>query len=183
MKTVIALIPLTLLILMTAAAQDPPEPAAQLDEHAWLQQLVGEWEFTSETSAAAGDETPPWEGVESARSIGGLWVVVEGSVDDDPQPFRSLMTLGYDPRKQAFVGSWIDSIQTTMWSYVGQLDDAGRVLTLEAEGPSYTDPSETAKYRDQIEMVGPDHKRTSSYMLDEAGDWLLYMTVDARRIG
>jgi hypothetical protein len=92
------------------------------------------------------------------------------------------MTLGYDPNKDAFVGTWIDTIQTTMWSYVGQLDESKRVLTLEAEGPSFGDPGKTAKYRDQIELIGPEQKTMTSSVLGEDGNWTTFMKVAARRV-
>ena len=97
--------------------------------------------------------------------------MAEGTADGDGQPFVSIMTLGYDPIKEAFIGCWIDTMQTTMWTYVGQLDESRRILTLEAEGPSLADATATTKYRDQIELVSPKLKRTTSSMLGEDGNW------------
>ena len=87
-----------------------------------------------------------------------------------------------DPDEGAFVGSWVDSMQTRMWTYAGQLDADERVLTLEAEGPSIADPEKTASYRDRIELVDEDHKRMISSILGEDGEWFTYMTADARRV-
>jgi len=129
-----------------------------------------------------GGDSATWESKESIRSIGDLWIVAEGTADNDGQPFTSLMTLGCDPNKGAFVGTWIDTLQTTLWSYVGELDDSVRILTLEAEGPSLGDPSETAKYRDRIELIGPAEKRTTSSVLGEDGAWTTFMTAEARRV-
>ena len=52
-------------------------------------------------------------------------------------PATTLMTLGYDPEKKRFVGTWIGSMMTHLWIYDGALDAAGKVLTLDAEGPSF----------------------------------------------
>ena len=48
-------------------------------EHAWLQNLVGEW--TSEMECVMGPDQPPIKnkGIESVRSISGLWTMGEGS--------------------------------------------------------------------------------------------------------
>ncbi len=92
------------------------------------------------------------------------------------------MTLGYDPNKETFVGSWIDTMQTTMWTYVGHLSESKRVLTLEAEGPSFEDPSKTARYRDEIVLISSEEKRTTSSVLGEDGNWTTFMTVNARRV-
>ena len=179
MKTLIAL---ALLTLCPFTNQEAAQPTNQLEQHVWLEQLVGEWKSSSEVAKEPGGEATTWEFEESIRSIGGLWVVSEGKAENDGTHFTSLMTLGYDPNKEAFVGSWVDTMQTTMWIYTGQLDETQRILTLEAEGPGFEDPSKTALYRDQIELVSPDHKRIISSMLGEDGAWTTYMTVDAHRV-
>ena len=176
------LLTFSLLTLCTFTAQESMQPTNKLEQHEWLQQLVGEWNVCSEAIMEPGGDPMTWESKESTRSIGGLWIVAEGTADNDGQPFTSLMTLGYDPNKEAFVGTWIDTMQTTMWSYVGHLDESKRVLTLEAEGPSFGDPSKTAKYRDQIELIDSDEKKTVSSVLGEDGSWTTFMTVEARRV-
>lgn len=47
-------------------------------QHRWLQQLIGEWEFTSECSC--GPDAPPLKskGSERVRTLGDLWVIGEG---------------------------------------------------------------------------------------------------------
>lgn len=179
-KTLPVLSLLPLLALGAFTAQEAVQPTSKLEQHEWLQQLVGEWTVSSE--AAAGGESAAWESTESIRSIGGLWIVAEGTADDAGQPFTSLLTLGYDPNKEAFVGTWIDSIQTTLWTCTGHLDESRRTLTLEAEGPGFSDPTRTSRYRDQIELVGPDEKRMISSVLGDDGAWATYMTVSGRRV-
>jgi hypothetical protein len=176
------LLTLSLLTLCTATAQEALQPTDRLEQHEWLQQLVGEWKVSSESSMEPGGDPTIWESKESIRSIGGLWIVAEGSADNDGPPFTSLLTLGYDPNKEAFVGTWIDTMQTTLWSYVGHLDASRRVLTLETAGPSISGPGETARYRDRIELIGSDEKRMSSSMLGEDGSWTTFMTAEARRV-
>ncbi len=185
MKTLLALalvILLSILSIRSFAAQEALQPAAALEQHEWLQQLVGEWEFTSEAIAEPGTEAVVWKSRESSRSIGGLWIVSEGTADSDGETFTSLMTIGYDANKETFVGSWIDSIQTTMWTYVGSLDDSKRILTLEATGPSMDDPNKTTEYRDQIELIGKDKKRLTSSALAKDGTWTVYMAGEAVRV-
>ncbi len=62
-------------------------------------------------------------------------------------PATMLMSLGYDPAKKRFVGTWIGSMMTNLWVYDGELDPTGKILTLNAEGPSFTDKDKVAKYQ------------------------------------
>lgn len=122
-----------------------------------------------------------WSGTESVRSIGGLWIVAEGGALSGHDPFTSLLTIGFDPAKERFVGTWIDSMQTTLWTYTGQLDEERQALTLEAEGPSLFVPETTIRYRDRFEFLGPDHRRLTSMAQAENGEWITYMTAEAKR--
>jgi Protein of unknown function (DUF1579) len=167
------------------APQPIPEPTPewnQLPQHEWLHQFLGEWENTSETLAGPGGEAVDWESTETIRSIGGLWIVSDCTVRTGGQLFTAQMTVGYDLRSEAFVGSWVDSAQMTLWTYEGQLDEDRRVLTLEAEGPSMVDPSRTVLYRDQLELIDADTKRMMSSVQEADGSWTVFMTAEGRRV-
>ena len=70
---------------------------------------------------------------------------------------KSIITLGYDPAKQRFVGSFIASCMTHLWPYEGTLDATGKVLTLDSEGPSFSGDGTTVKYQDIVEIVDDDN--------------------------
>jgi hypothetical protein len=55
------------------------------------------------------------------------------------------------------------------------------VLTLNAEGPDFTVPDKTAKYKDVIEFKSDDHRVLSSHVLGEDGTWHEFMTANYRR--
>ena len=156
----------------TPADLEIPPHATATAQHEWLQQLVGEWTFTCTTSM---DDSFRIEGTETVRSVGGLWIVSEGHAQVGGQPLQSVMNLGYDPAKQAFVGTWLDSTQTHLWSYKGALDAGGKLLTLDTEGPSFDDPSKTSRYRDSIELRDRDHKVLSSSVQNPDGSWTTFM--------
>src|SRR3954452_23175039 len=89
-------------------------------------------------------------GTESVRSLGGLWIVADGQGEMPGGGAATMvLTLGYDPQKQRFVGTWVGSMMTNLWVYDGTLDAAARVLTLNAEGPSMSGDGRTAKYQDR----------------------------------
>jgi hypothetical protein len=153
------------------------------NEHAWLQQLVGEW--TSEMECVMGPDQPPMQtkGAETVRSIGGLWTVGEGRGDTpDGTPATSLMTLGYDPQKQRFVGSFVASMMTHQWLYEGTLDASGKVLTLDTEGPSFAGDGSMTKYQDVIEIKSADHRVLTSRALGPDGTWNQFVTAHYHRV-
>jgi hypothetical protein len=152
-------------------------------EHQWLQQLVGEWTYEAEATMAPGQPPAKFEGSERVRSLGGLWILAEGQGEmPDCGAATTVLTLGYDQQKQRFVGTWIGSMMTHLWVYDGTLDEAGRVLTLYAEGPDMTTEGKMAQYKDVIEFTSEDHRMLTSYMLGEHGEWPRFMTAHYRRI-
>jgi len=151
-------------------------------EHQWLQQLVGEWTYESDCSM--GPDQPPskMKGTESVRSLGGLWVQCEGRCEmSGGGVMTSIMTLGYDPKRKRYVGTFIASMMTHLWVYEGELDAAGKVLTLDAEGPSFTAEGKIAKYKDAIEIKSADQRVLSSRTLGDDGKWHGFMTAHYRR--
>jgi hypothetical protein len=151
-------------------------------EHHWLQKLVGEW--TSEADAIMGPDKPPekFRGTDSVRSIGGLWVVCEGRGEmPGGGVATTIMTLGYDPVKKRFVGTFLGSMMTHLWIYEGVLDAAGKVLTLDTEGPNFAAEGKMARYKDIIELKSDDHRMLTSQQLGEDGKWNQFMTAHYRR--
>ena len=152
-------------------------------EHRWLQKLLGDWTSEAEMTMEPGKPPEKSTGTESVRSLGDLWILAEGQGEmPGGGAATMLLTLGYDPQRKRFVGTWVGSMMTHLWVYDGALDDTGRVLTLETEGPSMTAP-ETAmgKYRDVIEFLGDDHRTLTSHALGDDGTWRKFMTAHYRR--
>jgi hypothetical protein len=142
------------------------------EQHRWLHQLVGQWTYQHEN----------WSGTETVRTIGDLWVVAEGSGQGPDGPATTLMTLGYDPQRQRFTGTFIASMMTHLWIYDGALDDARKVLTLDTEGPAMSGEG-VAKYRDAIEFTGDGERLLTSHILGEDGNWRQIMAATYRRTG
>jgi hypothetical protein len=168
--------------MATTDTQQPTEmtAAAPEKEHKWLQQLVGEWTF--EADAEGPDQQAQKDaGSESVRSLGELWVVAEGEskMPDGGFAARTMMTLGYDPQKGRFVGSWVGSMMTNMWVYDGGLE--GNVLTLDCEGPAFDGSGKTANYQDVIELKGDRERIHTSRVQGEDGSWTEFMKATYRR--
>jgi Protein of unknown function (DUF1579) len=151
-------------------------------EHKWLQRLVGEW--TYETEGSMGPDQPPFKstGTESVRSIGGLWTVGEGHGEmPGGGPATTIMTLGYDPQTKRFVGTFIGSMMTHLWIYNGSVDAAGKVLTLDTEGPDFSGAPGLVPYQDMIEFVDENYRVLSSQLRGPDGQWHKFMSAHYRR--
>lgn len=153
------------------------EPVKPQQEHEWLGQLIGDWE--SEMECVMGPDQPPMKskGTESVRSLGGLWTIGEGKGEQpDGAGMTSILTLGYDPAQKCFVGTFIASCMTFLWIYKnGSLDAAKKILTMNAEGPSFTGEG-MSQYQDILEIVDADHRILRSQILGADGKWNHFMT-------
>jgi hypothetical protein len=151
-------------------------------EHEWLHKLVGEWAYESEMPMEPGQAPAKFQGSESVRSLGGVWIVGEGQGEmPGGGSATTIITLGYDARKQRYVGTWVGSMMTNLWVYEGWLDAAGKVLTLESEGPDFTTKGKTAKYRDVIELESDDRRMLTALVQADDGEWKKLMQASYRR--
>lgn len=166
----------------TNIQQEQAMQAEPQKEHQWLQKLVGEW--TCETEAKMGADRPPEKatGTESVRSLGGLWILAEGQGEmPGGGAATTMMTLGYDPQKQRYIGTWVGSMMSYLWLYDGELDEAKNVLMLNSDGPSMTAEGKMGKYRDVIQFISDDHRVMTSHFLSDDGQWHQFMTVNYQR--
>ena len=154
-----------------------------VEEHQWLQQLAGEWDGEIEAQLEPGQPPRRSTATESVRLVGGFWVVTEmqGTCPVLGAPFTSSLTLGYDPDRDKFVGTWVDSMSSHLWRYEGTLDPARNVLTLETEGPCPLVPGKLSKFREVIELESKDHKVFTSSIQREDGQWVTLATCNSRR--
>ncbi|MBI3466476.1 MAG: DUF1579 family protein [Planctomycetes bacterium] len=72
--------------------------------------MAGEWVYDNEAVIEPGQPPARSKGTESDWAIGGIWVVGE-SKGKTPTgaSMTAILTLGYDPQKKKFVGTWIDT--------------------------------------------------------------------------
>jgi hypothetical protein len=180
-------------------------------EHDWLQKLVGEWTYESDEPTKPGQPPAKCTGTESVRSLGGFWVLAEGQGGMPGGGAATMvLTLGYDPQKKRYVGTWIGSMMSHLWVYEGAVDVTGNTLTLHAEGPNMAVEGKTAKplagrrgasgaeallpcdwqhgqsrvtgeYKEVIEFKSDNHRVFTSHVLGEDGKWQTMMTVNFRR--
>jgi hypothetical protein len=166
--------------LALGRAQDGPPMPKPEKEHQWLHHLVGEWDAEGECVMDPSKPPVKFKGTESGRTVGGFWIQLENKGEFLGAPFTGILSLGYDPEKKQYIGTWIDSMSSTLWHYTGTVDASGKVLTLETEGPCPQEPGKRIRMRDVTELKGHDHKVLTSSKLIE-GKWMTAMTIDYRR--
>lgn len=116
------------------------------------------------------------------RSLGGVWILAEGQGEmPGGGAATTLITLGYDPQKKRYVGTFIGSMMTQLWMYDGALDAAERVLTLDTEGTNMAVEGTMAKYKDVIEIKSDDNRVLTSHILGDDGKWQEFMRANYRR--
>ena len=125
-------------------------------EHQWLQKLVGEWTYEADATMEPGKPPEKFKGTESVRSLGGLWILAEGQGEmPGCGAATTLLTLGYDPQKQRYVGTWIGSMMTHLWVYNGTLDATGQYLAASPLEPTSTASSVRVRDGKRIITDGP----------------------------
>jgi hypothetical protein len=163
-----------------------PEPAMVAEpqkEHRGLQQLIGEWRY--EATMVPDKPEEACTGIERVRTLGGLWILAEGQGEmPGGGTATTLVTLGYDPQRKRYVGTWVGSMMTHMWLYDGELESTGKILTLDTEGPDMSPgapPGKRMKYRDVIEIKRADQRILTSHLLGDDGVWQQFMAAHYRR--
>lgn len=146
-------------------------------EHGFLERMVGIWEVSSPDMGS--DEK--W--VEVVRSLHGIWFVAEGN-GNMPQgggAATTMLTLGYDPARGKYVGSWIGSMMAYLWVYEGEVSADGTTLSLYTTGPDFAEPGKTGEYREQIIFKDDDHRTFNSSAKQPDGTWKQFMEAQYTR--
>jgi hypothetical protein len=116
-----------LFVALTARAQEAPRPGP---EHELLKKWEGTWDITMMKDVETkGTATFKME-------LGGLWLVgsLEGELGGAKYSGKLLET--YDPKKEKYVGVWIDSRSTSPLIMEGSYDGQMKRRTVVAKAPS-----------------------------------------------
>ncbi len=141
-------------------------------EHAALERLVGTWDVKSSMTG------PDAHWTEVCRSLDGTWYIAEGEGDVPGGKAKTIMTLGYDPEKGMYVGTWIGTMMGMLWIYEGDLSEDGNVLSLHATGPDFEVEGQTAEYREQIIFRNDDHRLFTSATKQPDGTWKTFQDLE-----
>ena len=160
--------PLCLAAAVMLEAQESAMPTVKPGpEHALLKKDVGTWDATVEMMAP-GEAPSTSKGVETNRMIGDLWLVSDFKSSFMGQAFEGHGTAGWDPAKKKYVGTWIDTMSTSVGTSEATYDPATKKATGFLEGPDMTGKvvksRSVVEYKDantrvmQMFTTGPDGK-------------------------
>lgn len=162
-------------------AQEAPAGSVALKEHQWLTKFVGNWDVVSEGTTGEGEPPIRGKAVMKSSMLGKLWIVNASDTEIAGTRMKSIQMIGYDPTKKKYVGIWADSIINHMWHYEGHVDESGKKIVLDAEGPSMQGDGTLAKYRDAFEFKDDDTIIATSSMLGPDNQWIVIMSGTATR--
>jgi hypothetical protein len=132
------------LALAALAAEEPKKAAAAPTEadlqammkaqepgeaHRLLADLAGKWKVASKVWMDPSQPPMTSEGTsESVVLFGGRFLEENFKGTMMGIPFQGRGTLGYDNKKQRYVGTWIDSMTTSIFTYTGNWDEPSKSL-------------------------------------------------------
>lgn len=155
------------------SSMEMAKPQAQ---HDFLQKMVGTWEVNA-ADIANGEV---W--TETCRSLNGIWFVAEGNGNmPGGERATTVLTLGYDPAKGRYVGTWFGTMMHHLWVYDGELSEDGKTLSLYTTGPDFAQQGKLCDYREQITFTDRDHRTFTSSAKQPDGSWKQFMQANYTR--
>lgn len=116
------------------AAMDAMMKAATPGEaHKKLAGMVGTWDATVKMYNAPG--APPQVSTGTSESklvLGGRWVQETFNGNFMGMPFSGIGYTGYDNLKKQYIGTWMDSMSTSLMQSTGTADASGKNFTFSA---------------------------------------------------
>ncbi len=118
-----------------ALAQAVAELVRPGPAHSLLARFAGSWNVSLEVAGADGTVHATAAQAEVAVAYGGFWLVEDVCGTFAGTPFAGHGLLGFDPKRQVCVRTWVDSMAPSPVQSEGSFDTAGNVLTMQGTGP------------------------------------------------
>lgn len=166
---------------MSEETQEVEMSTKPVAEHAWLKQLIGNWNSEAEMNMPDG-EVAYSSGSETVSDLGGLWAYAEGTANmPNGEVFVYKAGIGYDVSFKEYRSFWIASMSSHLWKYTGTMSADKKTLTLDCVGPHMEKDGETANYREVHEIIDENNRTMTSYGQDDDGNWMQFMKVKFKR--
>ena len=135
--------------------------------HLWLAKSVGTWKVDALYYFASGAEPVEASGTEQVEMFGPFWRRGHLEVDLLGSVVRGVTCVGFDPLRQVFVSTWMDTSNPHLYSYQGRFDEETGLLVLTGTN---TDPAtgKRAAYR-SVEGFELPQRRTLELSVEVPG--------------
>jgi hypothetical protein len=166
-----------------ALGQDGPPVPKPTPEHERLKKEVGTWDATIKSWMRGPDSEPSVsQGVEEVKLMpGGLWIQSEFHGKFGDADFCGAGQSGYDPKKGKYVGTWVDSMDTSIMIMEGEYDSASHTLTMYSKGTDPSGKAYDAKMTSKFE--GDDNRVFTMHMKNDEtkGEYMKVMEISYKR--
>ncbi len=147
-----------------ARSQEAPKPGK---EHKVLESELGTWDAVIKTWSDPKGEPAESKGVETNTMMpGGLWLLSEFKGEFFGSEFHGRGQYGYDTNKKKYVGTWIDSMTSSLMVSEGTYDEKTHAMTMTGD---MFDPAAGKEMKTKsVTVIKPDGTRTMTmYVMAE----------------
>lgn len=170
---------LSLLTGVQLLAQDMASPKPT-SHHLAMKRMEGTWDAVVKLYEAPGKPPIRSKGVEVNKLVpGGLWLTSEFKSEMFGTPFEGRGIFGYDTATGRHVGTWVDSMVTSLALPSGTCKDDCRETTLTFEGPGMDGKMTT--YKEVTVEKGADQRVMTMYIKGKDGAFALNMEIEYSR--
>lgn len=162
-----------------AVAQELPQPTPQHEEMA---REAGVWDAKVKTWMAPG--APPQEstGTETCQMLGGFWLESRFEGEFGGEPYTGVAQTGYDPEKQEYVSTWIDTMTPSLLVSRGGYDADSHTLTLYSNEHTCCYTGTQKRLKLVTKYADADHKHFEMYETPaDEENWSKTMEIDYTR--
>lgn len=158
----------------TLAAQGTP-----MEEHKMLKMDEGKWQATISMWNEQNKVTAKYTAIETNEMIGELWSIGKLQGQIAGTDFSGFATLGYDPVKKKYIGTWIDSTRPEITEMEGNYDSKTKTLVL-----FYTslDQNGNPGKRKNVMIYQDKKTRDFTMFIKQNEKWVKSMTILYQRI-
>ncbi len=166
------------LAALTVVSPFGQAPVQKAKQHAMVVQAAGHWAGTISYYSPELSEPMVSDCTEKVHAIGDLWTVADFKAPFGGMNFHGSSTFGYDVNKEKFVGTWVDSMSTSITQMEGVYDEERGGIAMEYQVMN----AETGEMQDALMVIKSDKNSTHSrfYLLAD-GEETLSMEIQMTR--
>lgn len=155
-------------LVFRTQSQEMPAPGP---EHEALKAFVGKWDAKTKVGGELSQGTITYR-----LECGGLWLASEFQGNFGGMKFEGRGLDGYDPVKKKYVSVWVDSMSYRPTLFEGEMDSAGKILTMYGEGPG--PEGQVMKFKGVTKLRDKDHMDFTMYTVAADGSATEMMSIE-----